>query len=246
MYIDIIRGLNPYRRAKYYNRVDMKKLFSIISFLLSLVASKYLFSDCRGKVDIAPAFVHLDVLNFGKTVKTMDIPALKIDSNYLIYKGLCIKPGFLYGSNRGSLLTAGMGLGFFIPINAWCVTPSIGVNYTQLKTKIPLVLTEVKFLAQEKFRSWSPYIAMEIFYKVIKGLRIGVQVQYAWSRSHVTIKNIGSDKSNAKGPSYAMLLERDFCEHWSLNLGVAYNISLTREKHGLRGYGMKLGVARWF
>lgn len=224
----------------------MQKFLSFLSFLLTLFASKYLLGDCRGKVDVAPAYVHLDVLNFGKTVKTMDMPAVKVDSNYLIYKGLCIKPGFLYGYNRGSLLTAGAGLGYSIPIKSWCFTPAIGVNYTQVKTTIPLDFGGLKIKASEKFRSWSPYIALEVFYKIVEGWRIGVQVQYAWSRSHTTIKDFGSDKSNAKGPNYSLLIERDFCEHWSLNLGFAYNVSLTREKHGLRGYGTKLGLARWF
>jgi hypothetical protein len=224
----------------------MQKVVSLLSFILSLFASKYLFSDCRGKVDVAPAFVHLDILNFGKTVKTMDLPAIKADANYLIYKGLCIKPGVLYGSNRGRLFTGGLGLGFALPYKRWCFTPSIGANYTAVKTQIPIDFGGIKFKACEKFHSWSPYISLEVFYRIMKNWRAGFQVQYAWSRSHTTIKGLGSDKSNAKGPSYALVIERDFCEHWSLNLGAAYNISLTREKHGLRGYGMKLGLARWF
>lgn len=224
----------------------MQRLLSLISFMLSIFASKYLFSDCRGKIDIAPAFVHLDVLNFGKTVKTMDLPAIKGDINYLIYKGLCIKPGFLYGSNRGSILTAGCGLGFAIPFKKWCFTPSIGANYTQLNTKIPIDLQTVKIKAKEKFHSWSPYASLEIFYRITKCWRTGFVFQYAWSRSHTTIKGFGSDKTRARGPSYSMLIERDFNDHWSLNLGFAYNVSLTKEKHGIRGYGMKLGLAYWY
>lgn len=224
----------------------MQKLLSFISFILSIFATKYLFGDCKGKIDVAPAFVHLDILNFGKTVKTMDMPAVKADSNYLIYKGLCVKPSVLYGSNRGYLLTTSLGLGYAIPYKRWCFTPSVGVYYTQVKTKIPIEFFGFKIKAKEKFGSWSSYLALEIFYKIAKNWRAGFQFQYAWSRSHTTIEGFGSDKSNAKGPSYAVILERDFCDHWSLNLGAAYNISLTREKHGLRGYGMKLGLARWF
>lgn len=224
----------------------MQKLFSLISFILSLFASKYLVGDCRGKLDIAPTFVHLDVLNFGKTVKTMDLPAVKVDANAIIYKGLCIRPGFLYGNNRGCLLTTGAGLGYVIPLKRWCFTPSIGANYTYVRTKIPIELMGFKFKVQEKFRSWSPYLSIEVFYKISKEWRTGLLFQYAWSRSHTTIKKYGSDKSNAKGPSYAFILERDFNEQWSLNLGFAYNTSLTREKHGIRGYGMKLGLAYWF
>ncbi|MBS4170608.1 hypothetical protein [Neochlamydia sp. AcF95] len=226
----------------------MKNLFLLLSFFLSIVTFPCLQGDCRGKIDVAPTFVHLDIVNFGNTVKTMDLPAIKIDANALVYKGLCIRPGFMYGSNRGTLLTTGCGLGFTIPTKRWCFTPAVGANYTQLKTKIPLKISDFKLIAKEKFRSWSPYISIEVFYRIAKGCRAGLMVQYAWSRSHTTIKSIGTDKSksNAKGPSYALLIEKDLHEQWSLNLGFAYNISLTREKHGLRGYGMKAGLAYWF
>lgn len=223
-----------------------RNLFSMLSFLLSLVSAKSLFGDCRGKIDVAPAFVHLDVINFGKTIKTMDMPGIKADANYLIYKGICIKPGLLYANNRGSLLTTGAGLGIALPYKRWCVTPAIGANYTQVRTSIPIDLGDFKLKAREKFRSWSPYASIEVFYRIAKRWRIGAQFQYAWSRSHTTIEGFGSDKSNAKGPSYSILLERDFCDHWSLNFGAAYNLSLTKEKHGIRGYGFKLGLARWF
>lgn len=224
----------------------MRKILSLVSFVLSLFASKYLFSDCRGKVDIGPAFVHLDVLSFGKTVKTMDLPAVKADVNYLIYKGLCIKPTLLYGSNRGSLLTTSLGLGYAIPYKSWCFTPTFGIYYTKVKTTIPIDFFEFKVKAKEKFSSWSPYLSIEIFYTIAKNWRTGFQFQYAWSRSHTKISNFGSDKSNAKGPSYSWVIERDFNEHWSLNFGAAYNVSLTHEKHGLRGYGAKIGIAHWF
>ena len=224
----------------------MQRFLSIVSFILSIFASKYLFGDCRGKFEVAPTFAHLDILNFGKTVKTMDLPAIKADGNILLYKGLCIRPGFMYGSNRGSLLTTGCGLGFAIPYKKWCFTPSVGVAYTQLKTHIPIDFFGFKLKVREKFHSWSPYISLEIFYRITKCWRTGIMVQYAWSRSKTTIENFGSDKSNAKGPNYAFLIERDLNEHWSINLGFAYNISLTREKHGIRGYGMKMGLAYWF
>lgn len=223
----------------------MHKIFSLVSFILSIFASKYLFGDCRGKTDIGPAYVHLDVLNFGKTVKTMDMAAIKVDSNYLIHKGLCIKPGVLYGSNRGSLLTVSMGLGYALPYKRWCFTPSAGVFFTKVKTTVPIEFFGFKVKAKEQFTSWSSYLSFEIFYTIAKNWRTGFQYQYAWSRSHTTIKGFGSDKTNAKGPSYAWILERDLSDHWSINFGAAYNVSLTREKHGLRGYGAKLGIAYW-
>jgi hypothetical protein len=42
------------------------------------------------------------------------------------------------------------------------------------------------------------------------------------------------------------MLETDINDCWSVNIGGAYNISLSHEKHGLRAYGGRLALAYWF
>ena len=57
---------------------------------------------------------------------------------------------------------------------------------------------------------------------------------------------MGTTKSKPKGSNYGVMIEHDLNDRWSINLGGAYNTSLTKEKHGIRGYGGRLGCAYWF
>ncbi len=70
--------------------------------------------------------------------------------------------------------------------------------------------------------------------------------QYVWSRTITRIKGFKDTKSSPKGSNYSVMIESDINEKWSVNLGAAYNTSLTKEKHGLRGYGVRWGFAYWF
>ncbi len=217
------------------------------------------FKGICGKVDLAPAYVHIDVLKSGKTIHKMDMPAIKGDMYYRVWSGLVVKPTFLYAHGRhlDRLWTAGAGIGFCIPCKEYgCITPIAGCNWGELKTKedihalqetaegpIEVVVPGVA----EKFRTVSPYVGVEATYNFCPGFRIVGCYQYSWSRTHTTLsKELGKFKENSKGSSYSAMLEYDLTPQWSVNLGGAYNCSLSKEKHGIRGYGFKLGVAYWF
>lgn len=227
----------------------MKKFLLLLALSLPFID---LSAEICGKVDAAPVFAHIDVLESGHTVKRMDMLAFKADATVVVWKGLCFKPTILAGSGHGSLLTGGMGIGHVTPINDWfCVTPSVGCLYTQLHTKIkiPFPVAEGVFVPvkiKEKFRSISPYICLEVSIKFAKDWRICFQYQYAWSSTRTKLSGLPEFKSHSDGPNYAALLEYDINDSWSLQAGAAYNITLSKEKHGLRGYGGKIGVAYWF
>ena len=99
---------------------------------------------------------------------------------------------------------------------------------------------------EERFRSCSPYLALELSYTFRPFCRLVLNYQYAWSRTHTTISRIVNEKSHSEGFSYSGMLEHDLNNNWSVSVGGAYNVSLTKEKHGLRAYGCKVGVAYWF
>ena len=127
--------------------------------------------------------------------------------------------------------------------------PLTGVNWGWLKTKLeienpfnPLANIDLT----EKFRSISPYVAFEASYTFCPGWRVVGNIQYAWSRTHTTIEPFIKDTSHSEGFSYSGMIEYDLNPCWSVNLGALYNQSLTKEKHGLRGWGCKLGLAYWF
>lgn len=226
----------------------MFRSFSALFILLFLGISHLRADECRGKVDVAPAYVHLDILEHGRTVKSMDMGAVKVDGNIMIYKGTgwVLKPSMLYAHGGGDLFGASLGFGHCTPITEYItLTPSVGGTYTHVRTRIDIPFLEMKHLL-EKFHSFSGYIALEATIKLYPGWRVCGSYQYAWSRSHTTIDPIFSGSSKAEGPNYGLMLEYDVADMWTLQLGGAYNISLSKEKHGLRGAGVKLGIAHWF
>lgn len=234
----------------------MKHYIHIPLFLLAVLAflspNQSLTARCSGKVDLGPAYIHLDMLESGHTVKTMDLLGVKADAMILFFegKGWGIKPSILYGrgdSKLGEVFSGGIGFGHCTPItDCLTITPSIGISYGYIKTRVRLPDFFGRMHFTEKFRSVSPYVSLDATYTICKGFRICGMFQYAWSRTHTTIVGLLKDKSNAKGPNYALMLEYDLNAKWSVQLAGAYNISLSKEKHGVRGAGGKIGVAYWF
>jgi hypothetical protein len=202
--------------------------------------------ECFGKVDAGPTFIHVDVLEFNKTVKKLDMGGVKADASIQLWKGIYLKPCVIYGNGQGEIISSGLGIGHYTPIiDKLYLTPIVGASYTQLQTTINLDMLGLRHL-KERFRSLSPYLALEISYCFCPGFRICAQYQYAWSRTHTTIKHLTHSKSHSRGSNYSAMIEYDLNQKWSVNFGGAYNESLTREKHGLRAYGFKTGLAYWF
>jgi len=241
------------------------KLKYIALFLIILMSKLHAIEECeqccRGKVDVGPAFVRVDILESNKTVKRLDMLALKADSTIVFNKccGLSLKPTLLYGKgNHGELFSGGGGIGMCAPFwNCWTITPSVGCVYTHLSAKIaaskfgipPFLATSIK----EIFHSVSPYVAVDVTYTFSPGWRICGMYQYSWSKTNTQLKGLpemlkgqSPFKSHSKGPNYALMIEHDINQSWSIQLGAAYNISLSKEKHGLRGMGAKVAVAYWF
>jgi hypothetical protein len=202
-----------------------------------------------GKVDIGPAYIHLDILESGRTIDRLDMMGVRGDFSYFIHKGLYVKPTVLYGnggSNMGGLFTASLGVGYLIPLcKNFLIAPSFGVNYGHIWTKVDFPAYQLKNLT-ETFKSWAPFIEADIYYTFVPSWRICAGVQYSWSRSDIKIDKLGKSKSKSQGFAYSLLLEHDLNDQWSCNIGAAYNLSLSKEKHGLRGKGVKVGIVRWF
>lgn len=241
-------------RLKYY--------IYLLTAALSLPLSSYA-DHCGGKVDFGPVYVHLDVLESGHTVKKLDFGGFKLNGTIMIKEGygFCVKPDVIYATGHdGELLAGSLGFGHVTPINdKFCVTPTVGLTLSNLSTNYNALppRTPIKLHLRERFRSLAPFIGLDVNYTIIKGLRICGNFQYSWSRTHTKIKtqhtmndteikNKYISKGDSKGPSYALMIEKDLNDKYSIHLGAAYNSSLSHEKHGLRGYGIKLGVARWF
>lgn len=229
------------------------KFLIILLFPLSLLAQEECceedpYKGIRGKVELAPAYVHIDILKSGRTTHAMDMAAIRADASYRIWSGLSIKPTFLYarGHKSDRALTGSVSLGFCFPVRqGFCVTPVAGYTWGDLRTEQDIKevgLTDI----HTKFRSRGPYLGLEASWTYCPTWRVVVNFQYAWSNTRTTLKGLGKDNSSSKGPNWSAMFEHDLTEQWSINVGVAYNNSLSKEKHGLRAGGCKLGIAYWF
>lgn len=214
-------------------------------FILSpLVGEDHL---CGGKADLGVTLMRLELLDFGKKrMKKMDMVGLKGDLTWIIYRGWCLKPMCLLGWGEGELSSVGLGFGRCLPLNDnFTLLPSIGYTYTYLKTEIDIPAFGLKD-QREKFSATAPYVGLEAIYNFWQCWRISGQVLYGWSHSTTKIEHFPSSKDKTRGPNYGLQIERDLNGNWSLNLGFGYNITLSKENQGLRGKGMKLGLAYWF
>ncbi len=242
--------------------MKLKNKYIALFLTASSFATAPLMGDCCsgscgpktcGKVDIGPAYVHIDMLRDKDTVEKMDIPAVRGDLCYAVWKGLLVKPTITYGYNDQELFMTGVGLGQIIPINdSIKLTPVAGFTYSFLTTdaSLPLLAPGVD---ERSFRSYGGYIGIEGTYSVCKTVRIYASYQYAWTRnvnkySFAPIFGSGAlySREHSSGSAISVMVEQDLTKCWSVNIAGAYNNSMSKERNGMRAYGCKLGIVRWF
>lgn len=220
-------------------------IFRLAMLCLSLSVGSA-FGEIHGRVDIGPALIDIDILESGKTKETLHMKGVKGDATIFVYEGLCIKPGFIWGSSHGELTGASIAIGYYIPIiEKLKIVPNVGITWSYLHTRIDFEEMGLSNL-KERFRSESPFIGMDICYSITDKLTLMGVYQYAWCHTHTKIKPIVSETSHSCGPNYALSLDYSLTKNWSITAGIGYNITLSKEKHGLRGKGAKLGVAYYF
>lgn len=229
----------------------MNRYVMPIIFVMFSVICAPLFAELRGKIDVGATIMEIDILESGKTVKTLHMQGAKAEATVLIYQGLCIKAGGLWGEKHGILRSGSAAVGYYIPLTKkFKILPNVGMTWTYLRfgiDKEELMLFDLK----ERFRSRSPFIAMEFAYCFAEKWTLVGLYQYAWSHTSTKIRapelgTIVNDKSHSDGPNYAIGLDYSLNKNWSISLGAGYNITLSHEKHGIRGKGVKLGLAYYF
>jgi len=219
--------------------------------LICLLAFSYgLYAGCCGKVDFGATFMDVDFLQSGHTQKTDHMAGFKGDATIQIIGGVVFKPGFIWGKGNGELASGTLGIGHCTPIfKGFTLIPSAGVVFSYLTTEIDVEVPELGILLKdqrERFRSVSPYVALEFCYTFLEKWSLMGGYQYSWSRTHTKISNIVSDTSSCSGSNYSLGIEYSIDKRWAVNLGAGYNISLSKEKHGVRGKGIKIGLAYYF
>ncbi|MDP1880553.1 MAG: autotransporter outer membrane beta-barrel domain-containing protein, partial [Parachlamydiaceae bacterium] len=228
---------------------------------LTCFTSISLSGEIRGKVDAGPTLIYLDLLKSGKTEDTKKMGGFKADSTVLVYEGIAIKPSLLMGWGDGKLVSGSIAAGYYIPLpGGWCnILPNVGIGWSYLDTRTKLDVNgiELKDLRQ-RMRSESPFIGIDFSFCINKQWSIIGAYQYIWAHSDTQINEFPDefqqltnikrirDKSHSCGPNYSLGIEYSYNDQWAFNLGFGYNISLSKEKHGIRGKGVKLGVGYYF
>jgi hypothetical protein len=202
--------------------------------------------NLHGRLEIAPAIINLDILESGRTVETLHMYGVRGDAILAVYKGISLKGGFTLGRREGKLNSGFIGIGQYLPLyEGLSILPSVGVAFSELYTRIDFEELGL-FHLKEKFRSTTPYLSLELAYDITKCLSVTLLYQYGWAHTHTTIKPLFSNKSHSCGPNYGISLDYKIKDHWYVSLGAGYNITLSKEKHGLRAKGAKLGIAYYF
>lgn len=234
----------------------MNRNFIYIFSLFLFVASFSVQAEIRGRVDVGPTLLSVDLLESGKTEETLRMYGLKADATVLVYQGIAIKPTLLFGWGDGRISSASIAAGYYLPITEkFKVLPNVGYNWSYLsgKTELDVFGFEFKHL-RERFRSESSFIGVDLSYAVTPKWTIIGSYQFAWCKTDTKINHFPyeapiqtiHDRSHSSGSNYTLGVEYAYNDQWAINLGAGYNLSLTKEKHGVRGKGLKLGVAYYF
>lgn len=229
----------------------MKAIIGMIAFCCCVLVSTA-YSQVEGRVDIGYAWIDIDVLESGKTVDKMHVNSVRGDATIALYKGFCVKPGFTVGWGDGNVQNVTLALGQYIPLGEYCsimdkfsILPHVGIGYGRIHTHIDIEEFGL-FHLKEQFHSISPFIGIDLNFKITEKFMVFGIVQYVWSRTHTKIGDFPKDKSHSEGFNYALVLEYNFYKSWCITLAGGYNTSLTKEKHGFRIKGAKLGLAYYF
>ncbi len=215
----------------------------LIAIILSLFCS--LQAACKGKLDVAPTVMRLDVLEFGRTVDKLDLGGFRIAGDYFLWRNVLARGTILVGRGDAELEAYTAGLGVCLPYKKFYFTPYAGMTYTNFRSCIDIKQFGL-FDLKQHFTGYGPYIALDAQYCFTPTFRMGAGIFYGWSRTKTVVKPFPSAKSSSKGPNYTFMIEKDLSKQWSINIGAGLNRSLDREKHGLKGKGLKIGVTRWF
>lgn len=199
-------------------------------------------AEAAGKVDVGAIYVNLQLINNGDKSQELDLYGARIDTSFQIVHGLLGKVAASYANGDGSdfvfLTTA---LGYYIPIQkCFILIPQGGLSYSHLNTKLD------PFDLDEKFTSYTPFVGIEAVYKYSECINISGSVLYGFAQTKTEIESFPNTKGESKGPSYAIMAEYMLTKCASISLTWAYNLSMSREKHGIKGQGARLAFGYYF
>lgn len=232
----------------------MKKQLSIFTAVLLLTATS-VFAKVQGKVDVGPVWLNVDMLHHNKPVNELDMKGARADGFLVVYSGFFLKPFVMAATGNGDLFSGGMSAGFYFPVGKWGILPQAGWSYTHLDTGVDILLDHpnlpqpMLLNADQTFEAHTPSLGLDVTFHPVEQWLFAVGVQYGWSQGCTVTKTpLGEAKYEAesRGFNYTAQMDYYFRKNWSANLGFAYNTSKSRERHGMKGHGIRLGFGHTF
>lgn len=234
----------------------MKHLKTLLLCALSL--SFPLLAQPKGKIDVGATALEVQVLLSGKKVETTHYYGINSTATIAPLCGLCgcdslldgivLKPRVLGAWNHDDYIwNTALGIGYYIPVGDFSITPVIGEFYGELSTHAP----EVAFGpdVHQHSKSYGTYIGIDLSYTWCDWL-FSIAYQYGWTHTKTTYElpgpYSGPFKEHSSGSSIAGQIDYYITDNWSVNLAAAYNEALTHEKHGYKIYGVRLGMGYTF
>lgn len=226
----------------------MLRRFSLLCLLCCL--SSPLSAIC-GKVDGGPAMMRLTNIYLGTKTNKYWLYGVSLAGTIIVKDGWTLKPRLIYGGGDGDLWNVGLGVGYFLPVHKRInITPVVGASYGHLKIDVDLPLMPAGI--EQTMDSVSPFVGVDVGVTILECLTAGFGIQYAWSRSQTTSSHdlLGGKffdaRSESRGFNFFGQLDYWFNSCWSANLAFASNDSHSKEKHGIKVMGWRLGVGYFF
>lgn len=201
------------------------------------------YAEMHGKIDGGIVGLNVTLLEHGHKVKTLSMIGISSNATILVCDGWCIKPKVVVASGDGDLWNLGSGIGYFLPVSDYLnITPNVGVAYSSIETHRDLPgLPD----ADEIYNAWNPWVGFDIGVNLTPVWTVSLMYQYAWSSCKTQIGPFRS-KTESRGSNYAVQTDYYFRNDWSVNLAVGSYDSQSKELHGTKTKGIRLGVGYFF
>lgn len=198
--------------------------------------------DAAGKIDAGPVYINVDVIDNGSVVDSLDLWGVRADNTGQIIHGLVYKFGISFAGGDGDYLFLSGGLGYYIPIcKGWVLIPHAGISYSHLKYPIDIPAFALYHVSQ-KFTSHTPYIGFDLSYEITPCWIVTGSFLYGFSQTKTKTGDLFTFKGESKGPSYALMVEYCMTQCASVHIAGAYNLTRSKEKHGIKGAGVRIGM----
>lgn len=225
-----------------------------------LAAGGSLSAGLHGRFDLAPVVMDVKVQEQGHTIKTLDMVGARADATLQVVEGygFVLKPFFMSASGGGDLIQGGINVGHYTPISEKIsVTPIIGWSGSRLNTNLSREFyKQTMFVssARERFHASSLNLGLEVAYAFTPSWILTGIYQYGFARTNtritMNIPYMGDktfySKGHSQGSNAALVLDYYVTQNWIISAGAAYNNSLSKEKHGLKAFGGKLGIGYYY